>query len=184
MQHRYGDGRQFLSSFDPSVQMYAARFPLRAYRGVAPTLECVAEGYGSAVAIVWICMQLEDVNLFASVKEKLPVARQKELAKLILTEYPFLKTSELLLFFHRLKCGRYGRFYGAVDALFITSALLQFLQERGKERRQYAAEAAEARRRAETEAKKKAEAEAESRTMTRQEYFLWKNQNRKENEEE
>ncbi|MDR1623954.1 MAG: hypothetical protein LBS04_03170 [Tannerellaceae bacterium] len=48
--------------------------------------------------------------------------RQRELAGLIRTEYPFLKASEVLLFFHRLKCGRYGRFYGVVDALFITSA--------------------------------------------------------------
>lgn len=47
----------------------------------------------------------------------MPVSRQKELSALILTEYPFLKASEILLFFHRLKCGRYGRFYGSVDAL-------------------------------------------------------------------
>lgn len=43
---------------------------------------------------------------------------------------PELKVSELLLFFHWLKCGRYGRFYGMVDALFITSALLAFMDER------------------------------------------------------
>lgn len=58
------------------------------------------------------------------------VARQKDLAALILAEYPNLKASEILLFFHRLKCGRYGRFYGMVDALFITSSLLQFTEQR------------------------------------------------------
>ncbi|MCC8144550.1 MAG: hypothetical protein LUD02_04625 [Tannerellaceae bacterium] len=63
----------------------------------------------------------------------MPVARQKELAALILAEYPVLKVSELLLFFHRLKCGRYGRFYGSVDALFISSALLSFTDEHKKE---------------------------------------------------
>lgn len=60
----------------------------------------------------------------------MPVARQRDLATLILAEYPSLKASEILLFFHRLKCGRYGRFYGMVDALFITSSLLQFSEQR------------------------------------------------------
>lgn len=71
------------------------------------------------------------------VKEKMPVSRQKELSVLILTEYPFLKASEMLLFFHRLKCGRYGRFYGSVDALTITTSLLQFMDERRKESVRY-----------------------------------------------
>jgi hypothetical protein len=68
--------------------------------------------------------------MFASVKTKLPMERQRELAGLIHAEYPMLKASEVLLFFHRLKSAHYGRFYGAVDALFITSALTQFMHER------------------------------------------------------
>lgn len=130
MKQRYGDARQFLEIFTPTLQTYAAKEWVRAYTGVAPSLETVAQGYGTDTAIVWLCMELEDVNLFVSVKEKLSVGRQKELSKLILAEYPFLKVSEILLFFHRLKCGRYGRFYGSVDALFITSALALFVQER------------------------------------------------------
>lgn len=43
----------------------------------------------------------------------------------------------MLLFFHRLKCGRYGRFYGSVDALTITTSLLQFMDERRKESVRY-----------------------------------------------
>ena len=77
------------------------------------------------------------MNLFAWVKEKMPFSCQKELSALILTEYPFLKASEMLLFFHRLKCGRYGRFYGSVDALTITTSLLQFMDERRKESARY-----------------------------------------------
>ncbi len=130
MKNRYGDAKQFLSTFHTGLQTYAAQQPERAYTGVAPMLRTVAQGYGIETAIVWLCLQVEDLNLFVSVKEKLPVSRQKELARLIITEYPVLKVSEILLFFHRLKCGRYGRFYGSVDALFITSALTQFMQER------------------------------------------------------
>ncbi len=133
MKDLYGDARRFLGVFTPDLQTFAARQWVRAYKGTAPTLEAVAAGYGEDTAVVWICIQLENVNLFAGVKEKMPVSRQKELSRLMLTEYPYLKVSELLLFFHRLKCGRYGRFYGSVDALFISSALLQFLAERRKE---------------------------------------------------
>jgi len=129
----YGTAQQFLATFTPALQTTAAREWRRAYTGTAPSIQVVAAGYGEPVAIVWVCIQLENINQFAGVKDKLPVKRQKELAALILAEYPLLKVSELLLFFHRLKCGRYGRFYGAVDALFISSALLKFTDERRKE---------------------------------------------------
>jgi len=130
MHKRYGDARQFLTTFTPDLQTFAAREWERAYTGMAPSLATVVAGYSQQTTIVWICIQLENINLFAGVKEKMTIERQKELSHLILTEYAHLKVSELLLFFHRLKCGRYGRFYGSVDALFITSALLQFSTER------------------------------------------------------
>lgn len=130
MREQYGDAAQFLQTFNAALQPVAAREWVRAYTGVAPMLETVAEGYGEQTVQVWICEQLESINLFAGVKEKMSIARQKELAGLIRVEYGHLKVSELLLFFHRLKCGRYGRFYGSVDALFITSALLAFMTER------------------------------------------------------
>lgn len=137
MHRLYGNAEQFLTVFSPALQITAARNPERAYCGTAPALAVVAGGYGEPVVVVWICIQLENVNLFAGVKEKMPVERQKELARLIATEYPFLKVTELLLFFHRLKCGHYGRFYGSVDALFITTSLLQFMDERRKETTRY-----------------------------------------------
>ena len=108
----------------------AARYTERAYFGTAPMLETVCLGYGELAAMVFICALLEDINLFVGVKEKMPVNRQRELSRLVLAEYPYLKVTELLLFFHRLKCGRYGRFYGMVDALTVTSALMQFMGER------------------------------------------------------
>lgn len=139
MKARYGNAGQFLATFTPELELQAARFMERAYLGKAPALETVVSGYGEDTAVVLLCLLVEDVNNFVGVKEKMPVSRQKELAGIILTEYPVLKVTELLLFFHRLKCGRYGRFYGMVDALFITSALLQFMEERRKEVARYKA---------------------------------------------
>lgn len=137
---RYGTAARFLQTFSPDLQLFAAKQPERAYFGTAPRLETVAAGYGEEVAIVWICVEVENLNNFAGVKEKMPVGRQKELARVILAEYPRLKTSELLLFFHRIKSGRYGRFYGMVDALFITSALVQFMDERQTETARFRAD--------------------------------------------
>lgn len=136
MRERYGEAAAFLALFTPELQPLAAREWVRAYTGTAPKLLTVAKGYNEETAIVWLCMQLEDINLFAGVKDKMPIARQKELARLILTEYGHLKVSEFQLFCHRLKCGRYGRFYGSVDALFISSALLGFVAERRQDRMQ------------------------------------------------
>ncbi len=130
MRELYGNSEQFLATFTPGLQLLVARHWMRAYRGNAPTLATVADGYGWPTAEVWICLQLEDINCFAGVKEKLTVARQKELARLCMTEYGHLRITELMLCFHRLKCGHYGRFYGTVDALFIAAALLQFTSER------------------------------------------------------
>lgn len=130
MHKLYGTARQFLDTFNPGLQLTVARHWQRAYRGTAPTLATVAEGYGWPTAEVWLCLQLEDINCFAGVKEKMSVSRQKEFARLCLTEYGHLRVTELMLCFHRLKCGRYGRFYGSVDALFIAAALLQFAAER------------------------------------------------------
>ena len=130
MRGRYGSAEQFLKLFTPDLQIATARNEARAYLGSAPSLAVLAEGYGWQTVIVWLCIMIENLNNFTGVREKMPVARQRALATLILAEYPSLKASEILLFFHRLKCGRYGRFYGMVDALFITSSLLQFSEQR------------------------------------------------------
>lgn len=172
MRQLYGTAEQFLATFNPALQLAAARHAERAYRGTAPQLATVCLGYGEPVAVVWLCIQIENVNLFAGVKEKMSVERQKELAGLILTEYAYLKTSELLLFFHRLKCGRYGRFYGAVDALFIASALLLFLDERRKDLARLQAD--DERRRQAEAAASAASRQAASPGMTYEEYLSLK----------
>lgn len=47
---------------------------------------------------------------------------------MIAVEYPYLKVSEMLLFFHRMKNGNYGNFYGAVDPMKILAALRKFVK--------------------------------------------------------
>ena len=170
MRTRYGNAEKFLNTFNPDMQVATARYAERAYFGTAPSLETVCLGYGEQTAIVWNCIQLENINLFAGVKEKMPVARQRELSRLLMAEYPYLKVTELLLFFHRLKCGRYGRFYGMVDALFITSALVQFMEERRTETKRFLA----------TRMKEDKPEEKTSGGITYQEYLLLKEKKQKQ----
>ena len=141
MLKRYGSGESFLNTFNPDLQVMTAHYTERAYFGTAPSLATVAEGYGEQLAIVWNCIQL--------------------------AEYPQLKVTELLLFFHRLKCGRYGRFYGTVDALFIASALLSFMDERRAETSLYKAAAKK---------KEIAPEKKSGNSITYQEYLLLKSE--------
>ena len=65
----------------------------------------------------------------------------------ICAEYHWLKITEVLLFFHRFKMGRYGRFYGSVDPMVVTCALRQFIDERNEILAQYEQQEREKRQR-------------------------------------
>jgi hypothetical protein len=50
---------------------------------------------------------------------------------MIVSEFGFLKASEVMLFFYRLKAGRYGHFYGSIDPMVIMETLRnRFMPER------------------------------------------------------
>ena len=72
---------------------------------------------------MWILAQLENLNQYAGTKNKMEPGQMKMLAEIIMTEYFYLKASELLLFFYQFKAGKYGELYGSVDPLRISSAL-------------------------------------------------------------
>jgi len=61
------------------------------------------------------------------------IEQMEQTASAIISEYSFLKVSELHLFLHRFKAGRYGTFYGCIDPLQITYALAQFVEQRRNE---------------------------------------------------
>lgn len=112
--------------------------------GDYPTLTDIREAYGPTFPTQWLIPQIVDVSLFVGVKN-LDQRQQMQLAQVIATEYHYLKITELLLFFYRFKTGRYGRFYGAVDPLVVTSALHEFIFERNEMLDRYEQEDREAR---------------------------------------
>ena len=98
--------------------------------GDAPVLSELNMAYGEMTATMWLVPQLYDLSEYCGAKEKLQGKPLEECAIVIATDFYYLKVSELMLFFHRFKSGRYGRFYGSIDPLIITTSLREFVRER------------------------------------------------------
>lgn len=116
---------------NPSVQQYCAGHQEKALFGGAPTLLTLRHAYHDEAASIWLMPQLYDLGEYCGVKDKLDKNQMKQLAHVIISEFGYLKVSEIMLFLHRFKAGRYGRFYGAIDPMIIITALRHnFMNER------------------------------------------------------
>lgn len=100
--------------------------------GDAPVLSELNMTYGEMTATMWLVPQLYNLSEYCGCKDKLQGKALEECAGIIAAEYFYLKVSELMLFFYRFKSGRYGRFYGSVDPLVITTSLMAFIEERNE----------------------------------------------------
>lgn len=127
---RYGDRTNFLTLFNPDLQMKVCKDAKLCFFGDAPVLSELNMTYGEMTATMWLVPQLYNLSEYCGCKDKLQGKPLEECASVIATEFYFLKVSELMLFFHRFKSGKYGRFYGSVDPLVITTSLRSFLIER------------------------------------------------------
>lgn len=134
---KYGDNNVFLLRFNPSRQVeFCEKYLDGCFSGNAPTLRGLAAMYSPAFATSWIEIQIKDLMEYAGVKEKLSISQIENLADVIRVEFFYLKFTELMVFFHWFKAGRYGRFYGAVDGLVIIEALREFMADRHEKMRQ------------------------------------------------
>lgn len=129
IQSKFGSRDQFLQKVNPQTQASFAIKQEKAIMGDYPTLFDICLAYGKTFAEQWLYPQIADLSTFTGAKN-LDKEQMHKLASVIAAEYRFLKVTELLLFFHRFKAGRYGRFYGSVDPMVITCALRDFMQER------------------------------------------------------
>lgn len=123
---RYGDGKKFAETFNPDLQRACAENIERSFSGDAPTIASLRNAYPTEQVRVWILAQLENLNIYAGTKNKMNPDQMMMLSDVIMTEYFYLKASELLLFFYQFKAGKYGELYGSVDPLRVSSALIEF----------------------------------------------------------
>ena len=114
---------------NPRTQTSFARQPDRAVTGSYPTLSDISRCYGKDFDVEWLLPQIGDLSMFTGAANLGP-EQQEMLARAIAVEHSGLKVTEMLLFFHRFKAGRYGRFYGAVDPITVMGAIETFLKER------------------------------------------------------
>ena len=164
----HSDLQSFMTVMNPSLQQYSAEHQERAFFGEAPTLMTLRCAYHNDAATIWMLPQLYDLNEYCGCKEKLDEGQMTQLARMIITEFGYLKVSEIMLFLHRFKSGRYGRFYGAIDPLVIISALRHdFMNERAAaiDEREHAQERAEWEAHCREVARQRAEALAAGRPM-------------------
>lgn len=130
LKNKYENITLFLSEENPSRQLSLCQDDEDCYLGDYPTLALVRATYGTEAPAMWLVPQLYNLSEFTGSKTKLEGVPLEECASIIATNYHYLKTSELMLFFYKFKSGRYGRFYGAVDPITILTALQEFVGER------------------------------------------------------
>ena len=131
---RYGDAHQFAVTFNPDYQYECAMDIEKSLYGPAPTLRQLASTYTQHQNMAWLTAHLNDINNFCGVKAKMEIEQMKQVAAIMLIQYPYIKASEVLLFFYRFKAGLHGQLYGVVDPLMITTAFIEFVEWRSTER--------------------------------------------------
>lgn len=99
-----------------------------------PTLSEVASAYGNqCVAVDWIKAQLEVVNSFSNVQQRLSTEQLIAIGEQIYGLYPNLNLLEFSLFCGRLRRGKYEKWYGAVDGQKILVSLDAFMADRTRD---------------------------------------------------
>lgn len=145
--------QSLLFAFSPSRQADICLDLQDCIMGNYPTFAEVNKSYKhEKAANIWIIPQITNIVEFSNSSKLINKEVVKELASLIASEYYYLKISEFMLFCRWFKLGKYGRFYGSVDPMIITSALRSFIADRNALLESYERE--EERKRFEEEAKR------------------------------
>ena len=127
---QYGTIDDFMLAMSPSRQLKVVDDRQSFMVGDFPTLNNIATAYGRTAPIQWLIAQIVNLSEFCGVKDKLTGDQCEELAWLIAGEYSYYTVTQFLTFFHDFKMGRFGKFFGAVDPLVITTAIREFGKER------------------------------------------------------
>lgn len=125
-----GSRKAFINTYNPDYQLRICNSPTLCVVGDYPTLTDIKLSYGDNASAAWLVPQLVNLSEYCGCKEKLQGKPLEECAHIISMEYGHLKISELMLFFYWFKAGKFGKFYGSVDPLVITTSLREFMKER------------------------------------------------------
>lgn len=135
--NKYTDPAQFILDYNPDLQFKLVRCNAThaelALNTSIPSLGLLSSTYGDETPIEWLKIQFGSLNDFAEVSTKIIKKQLSELSEIFLSEYYYINAAEICLFIARFKAGKYGCFYGAIDPMKITSAMLEYISERRKD---------------------------------------------------
>ena len=129
---KYGSVTDFLKANNPSMQLQVCKDASSCFFGDFPTLSVIDRTYGERKSRAWLIPQLVDLSLYCGLKEDASREQLEFTAAFIATDFHWLKTSELMLFFYRFKAGCYERFYSRFDPQTVLVSLRLFVQERAR----------------------------------------------------
>lgn len=123
----HGDVQGFCAAYPPVVQGRCADNPVRAITGNAPRLSAVKAAWAGG-AQTWLMLQIFDLNEYAGNKDKMSGTQAEQCADIIARDFGYLRVTELMLFFQRVKSGKFGKFYGGVDAITLCAMLREWVR--------------------------------------------------------
>lgn len=123
---------RFSDIYSPANLAYFTRNEERCLFGKAPTLISLKDQSiaSDELLLTWVQTFVANVNEFTSVRLKITQQQLREISEILYYNYAYLKASEIMLFFSKFKRGDYGKLYGCVDPLEITSSFRQFVMDR------------------------------------------------------
>lgn len=134
--------QEFIEAFKPSQAYVMALNEKECHNGTFNLRMATAE-YSLEFVGNWVDSLVMDFVSFAMLKCSFSLEQRKNLAMTIIVSHQRMLCSELLLFFLKAKSGAFGKFYGTLEPMDITTKLLEWSQKCNVLRNEVAAEAFE-----------------------------------------
>jgi hypothetical protein len=109
----------------------------RCHIGTAPTLADSLHEYGRECVLSVIDEILYSLVTFTSARVQLSQEQRGRLAWVVLTQYPRMRITELILSVVKAQSGKFGKFYDRIDPIDITTALTKWWSECQQLRNEY-----------------------------------------------
>jgi hypothetical protein len=115
------------SDYNPDKAVFFSHYPTRCITGAAPTLIDINLSYHSTASLVWLIAHITSLQEQLNVPNKMTVYQIDACAQIITERYGYLKLSEIMLFFARLKGGLYNvDWHGYITPDKLVAALREY----------------------------------------------------------
>lgn len=104
----------------------------------ARTFDCTTIGQirkneGEKPAVEYVSKWIIDLNNFINVSRRMNGYQIVQTAEMILSDYYFLKLSDIYFFFSEMKKGRYCKFYDSIDGSMIMAWMERYVNDRSNQ---------------------------------------------------